>query len=45
MTETTSTSAVGTIARIQVKTGTEADFELLANDLVQHSREEPGCLA
>ncbi|MED7666672.1 antibiotic biosynthesis monooxygenase [Pseudomonas moraviensis subsp. stanleyae] len=45
MPETTSTSAVGIIARIQVKTGTDADFELLANDLVRHSREEPGCLA
>lgn len=33
------------IARIQVKTGTEADFELLANELVLHSREELGCLA
>ena len=46
MTESTSTSTAIIIASAQIKTGTEADFELFANNLLQRwSHELSGCLA
>ncbi|MGT2432438.1 putative quinol monooxygenase [Cupriavidus basilensis] len=35
---------LGVVAQISVKPGTEAQFEELANQLVQASRQEEGCL-